>query len=82
MSKFFLPEIAGDHRDRSVTMNLIKPEITNIDEAHNTITIEGLAAGADDSNNDYGTVVTIELLGNQLRIPRNIYNIRIIIEED
>lgn len=75
----FLPEDTNERGGRIVKIDIPCVDVTEVDEAHATVKLEGVAVDYD--NPDKGAVVWLEVMGNQIKIPRAIGNIRIIFEE-
>lgn len=75
----FMPEDTNERGGRVVTMDIPAVDVSEVDEAHNIIKLEGVAVDYDDPGK--GAMVWLEFMGNQIKLPRAIGNIRIIIEE-
>ncbi|MDR1093468.1 MAG: hypothetical protein LBL66_04895 [Clostridiales bacterium] len=75
----FLPDGTESRGGRSIKLSVTAPEITEADETRATVKIEGLAV--DENNGGAGAVIELSLMGNQIKIPRAIGFIKIIIEE-
>lgn len=79
-NKLFLPDDTNERGGRVVVMYATVPEITEVDEARATLKIEGLAVN--ENNPDSGAAFTLLLIGNQIKLPRAISNMKIVIEEE
>lgn len=78
-NELFLPDETETRGGRVIELSVPAPDITEVDEQRATVKIEGVAA--DENNPEAGAVITLSLMGNQIKLPRAISNIKIIIEE-
>lgn len=80
MSDLFLPDETELRGGRVIELNVAAPDITEVDERRAAVKIEGIAI--DGNYIEAGALFELSLIGNQIKIPRAISNIKIIIEEE